>query len=155
MDAQPPGTQPPQRWLPRLHWELLLCGVSGHELVGSDAAQLRPRDAIFAREDSTGTRWYRCLRCDSWLPLPKPEHPTRPFTPEHAEIELPLRGKALRDKIVLRLIAINRAFHFVVLAALGVLVLLFAADRATLPAARCRPMAICCHQSRSFRGDLT
>ena len=128
----PPGTQPPQRWRPRLHWELLLCGVSGHELVGTDTAQLRPQDAIFAREDSSATRWYRCLRCDSWLPLPAPEHPTRPFPLERAEIELPLRGKALRDKIVLRLIAINRALHFVVLAALGVLVLLFAADRATL-----------------------
>jgi uncharacterized membrane protein (DUF2068 family) len=45
---------------------------------------------------------------------------------------LPLRGKSLRDRIVLRLIAIDRAFHLVVLAALGVLVLLFAADRATL-----------------------
>ena len=33
---------------------------------------------------------------------------------------------------MLRLIAVNRAFHFVVLTALGVLVLLFAADRATL-----------------------
>jgi uncharacterized membrane protein (DUF2068 family) len=43
-----------------------------------------------------------------------------------------LRGKPLRDKVVLRLIALDRAFHFVVLVALGVLVLLFAADRATL-----------------------
>ena len=106
--------------------------MSGHELVGTDAAQLRPHDAIVAREDASGTRWYRCLRCDSWLALGKPEHSTRTFCPERAEIELPLRGKSLRDKIVLRLIAIDRAFHLVVLAALGALVLLFAADRATL-----------------------
>ena len=132
MGEQPPGTQPPRRWRPRLHWELLLCGVSGHELVGTDAAQLRPQDAIFAREDAGGTRWYRCLRCDSWLALGKPEHPTRPFPPERAEIELPLRGKPLRDKIVLRLIAIDSAFHFLVLGALGALVLVFAADRGTL-----------------------
>src|SRR6202035_5818232 len=79
-----------------------------------------------------GTRWYRCLRCDSWLQLVAPEYPGRPFPPERAEIELPLRGKRLRDKIVLRLIAIDRAFHLVVLVALGVLVLLFAAGRATL-----------------------
>ena len=128
----PPGTQPPRRWRPRLHWELLLCGVRGHEIVGTDAAEVRPEDAILVREDSHGTRWYRCLRCDSWLPLGKPEHPTRRFPPDRSELELPLRGRPLRDKIVLRAIAIDRAFHLVVLTALGVLVLLFSADRATL-----------------------
>src|SRR5207302_4477504 len=91
---QPPGTQPPRRFRPRLHWELLLCGVSGHELVGTDAAELRPQDAIFARE-LDGWRWYRCLRCGSWLPLSPPERPTRRFPPDRDEIELPLRGKAL------------------------------------------------------------
>jgi uncharacterized membrane protein (DUF2068 family) len=106
--------------------------MRGHELVGTDAAELRPTDAILARQDSTGTRWYRCLRCDSWLALPPPDDPTRRFPPDRSEIELPLRGKPLRDKIVLRLIAVDRAFHLVVLTALGVLVLLFAADRATL-----------------------
>jgi uncharacterized membrane protein (DUF2068 family) len=134
MAEHPPGSHPPQRWRPPLHWELLACGVRGHELVGADAAELRPQDAIFAREDATGTRWYRCLRCDSWLALPPPEHPARRYPPERSEIELPLRGKPLRDKIVLRLIAIDRAFHFVVLAALGALVLVFATDRATLRA---------------------
>jgi uncharacterized membrane protein (DUF2068 family) len=110
----------------------LLCGTRGHELVGTDAAEVRPEDATLVREDAHGTRWHRCLSCDSWLALPRPEHPSRRFSAERSEIELPLRGKALRDKIVLRLIAINRAFHLVVLAALGVLVLLFSADRATL-----------------------
>jgi uncharacterized membrane protein (DUF2068 family) len=128
----PPGTQPPQRFRPRLHWELLLCGVRGHELVGTGAAELRPKDAIFVREDAAGTRWYRCLRCDSWLALPPPEHPTRRHPPERDEIELPLRGKPLRDMIVLRVISVNRAFHFLVLGALGALVLVFSANRGTL-----------------------
>lgn len=132
MIEPPPGTQPPRRFRPRLHWELLLCSVSGHELVGTDAAELRPQDAIFAREDSAGTRWCRCLRCDSWLALAPPAPPTRRCPPEREEIELPRRGKPLRDRIVLRLIAVDRAFHFLVLSGLGVLVLLFAADRATL-----------------------
>jgi uncharacterized membrane protein (DUF2068 family) len=110
----------------------LLCGVRGHELVGADASELRPQDAIFAREDPADNRWYRCLRCDSWLPLPPSEHPTRRHPPERDEIELPLRGKPLRDMIVLRLIAINRAFHFLVLGALGTLVLVFSANRGTL-----------------------
>ena len=45
---------------------------------------------------------------------------------------MPLRGKALRDKVVLRLIAVDRAFHFLVLGLLGVAVLLFASNRLTL-----------------------
>ncbi len=132
MVQQPPGTQPPRRWRPRLHWELVICAVRGHGLVGTEAAELRRKDGILAREDSTGTRWYRCLRCDSWLALPAPASPASRFPPEQDEIELPLRGKPLRDKIVLRLIAIDRAFHLVVLSGLGVLVLVFAADRGAL-----------------------
>jgi uncharacterized membrane protein (DUF2068 family) len=130
--AGPPGTQPPRRLRPRLHWELLWCSLRGHELVGTDAAALRPEDAILVREDASGTRWHRCLRCDSWLPLQRPEQPARPVPPARSQIELPLRGRPLRDRVVLRLIAIDRAFHLVVLVALGVLVLLFSADRATL-----------------------
>ena len=132
MEPQPPGTQPPRRWRPRLHWELLLCALRGHELAGTDAAELRAQDEIFARQDAAGARWYRCLRCDSWLALGAPEHPRRRFPPERSEIELPLRGRPLRDKVVLRLIAVDRALHFVALGALGTLVLVFAADRATL-----------------------
>jgi uncharacterized membrane protein (DUF2068 family) len=123
---RPPGTQKPSRFRPRFHWELLACGVAGHELIGTDAAQLRPEDAVVAREQN-GVRWYRCVRCDSWIPLPPPAQPARETLPPRAEIELPLRGKALRDRIVLRLIAIDRAFHFVVLAVLSIAVFLFAA----------------------------
>ena len=55
-----------------------------------------------------------------------PASPTRETPPARDEVELPLRGKALRDRIVLRIIAIDRAFHFIVLAALAVAVFLFA-----------------------------
>ena len=122
----PPGTQKPRRFRPRFHWELLVCGVEGHELIGTDAARLRPEDAVVAREVH-GVRWYRCVRCDSWVPLAPPSSPTREIPAPREQIELPLRGKALRDRIVLRIIAIDRAIHFVVLAALAVAVFLFAA----------------------------
>lgn len=122
---RPPGTVRPRRFRPRFHWELLVCGLRGHELVGTDAARLRPEDALLA-EERDGVRWYRCLRCDSWLPLPPPERPARELPPTRAEIELPPRGKPLRDKIVLRVIAVDRAIHFVVLGALAVAVFLFA-----------------------------
>ncbi len=122
---RPPGTQKPRPFRPRFHWELLVCGVRGHELIGTDAARLRPEDAIVAREEH-GVRWYRCVRCDSWLPLALPARPKRDLPPTREEIELPLRGKALRDKVVLRIIAIDRAIHFVVLGVLSAAVFLFA-----------------------------
>jgi uncharacterized membrane protein (DUF2068 family) len=127
----PPGTQRPRLFRPRFHWELLVCGTSGHELIGTDAARLRPEDRLFARE-LDGLRWYRCVRCDSWLPLPLPDPPNVEVPPSRDEIELPLRGKALRDKVVLRIIAVDRAIHFVVLAALAVAVALFASHRLRL-----------------------
>ncbi len=130
--SKPPGTEKPRRFRPKLHWELIVCGSSGHELIGIGAADLRPEDALVAREGPDGLRWHRCVRCDSWLLLERPSDPTRPHPPDRDEIELPLRGKALRDKVVLRLIAIDRAFHFVVLAALAVVILLFAANAAHL-----------------------
>jgi uncharacterized membrane protein (DUF2068 family) len=126
-----PGTVKPKRFRPKLHYELLVCGVSGHELVGTDAASLRPQDHVLA-VDAEGVRWHRCLRCDSWLPLPEPETPTRETIPSRDELALPLRGRPLRDKIVLRVIAIDRALHFVVLGLLGLAILLFAARRSEL-----------------------
>jgi uncharacterized membrane protein (DUF2068 family) len=125
MESRPPGTQRPRRYLPRFHWELLACGVRGHALLGTDVAEVRPTDAVVVFEQD-GLRWHRCVRCDSWLPLPTPAATSRQTLPPRDEIELPLRGKALRDKIVLRVIAIDRALHFAGLAGLAVLLLIFA-----------------------------
>src|SRR3954465_6288528 len=127
-----PGTVKPKRFRPKFHWELIVCGVRGHELVGTDAAELRPQDQVLA-VDAEGVRWHRCLRCDSWLPPPEPEHPTRDTLPDRDELELPLRGRPLRDKIVLRAIAIDRGLHFVVLGLLGLAILLFASQQTQLP----------------------
>jgi uncharacterized membrane protein (DUF2068 family) len=127
----PPGTGQPRRFRPRFHWELLACGVGGHELLGTDVARLRPEDAVVAREER-GIRWYRCVRCDSWLPLPPPAAPIRESMPPRDAIELPLRGRPLRDKVVLRIIAIDRAIHFVVLAVLSAAVFLFASHQVRL-----------------------
>jgi len=127
---RPPGTHQPRK---RRHidWELVTCGWGGHHLVGTDAAELRDDDWVFAREQPP-IRWYRCLRCDSWLPLEPPEHPARPHPPDRDEIERPLRGKALRDKVVLRLIAVDRAFHFIILVLLGIGVIAFAGNESSL-----------------------
>src|SRR5512135_101148 len=127
----PPGTEPPRQSRPKLRYELLGCGLHGHELVGTDVVELRGQDGLFAR-DGGGVRWFRCLRCDSWLPLPPPDQPARRFTPNRDQIALPLRGRPLRDRFVLRAIAVDRVLHFLVLAALAAAVLLFAAHRSGL-----------------------
>src|SRR5947209_19445424 len=105
---RPPGTHPGPRPRRRVDWELIYCGWNGQALVGTDAETLRPEDSAIAREES-GFRWHRCLRCDCWVALPKPEAAARPHPPERDEIVIPARGKALRDHVVLRLIAIDRA----------------------------------------------
>ena len=123
-----------RRFRPRFHYELIGCGLRGHELVGTQAARLRPGDGLLARESADGLRWYRCLRCDSWLALTPPEHPVRKHPPARDEIMPPLRGKPLRDRYILRLIAVDRMLHFLVLSALAAAVFLFASDRAALDA---------------------
>ncbi len=100
-------------------------------LLGTDVEQIRPVDSLFVRELG-GMRWYRCLRCDAWLPLPPPTKTKRQHLPDKDEIELPLRGRALRDKFVLRLIAIDRAIHFLVLGVLAALAFTLASHRTQL-----------------------
>ena len=129
--TRPPGIEKPKRFRTAFHYELISCGLRGHELIGLDAARVRPEDAALVREEG-GLRWHRCLRCDSWLPLAPPAAPTRDHPPDRDQIELPLRGRPLRDKFVLRLIAIDRGLHFVILGFLSVAVFLFAANRSSL-----------------------
>jgi len=121
-----PGVEKPKRFRPVFHYELLVCGMRGHQLVGTDVAEICPKDSIVVRE-SDGVRWHRCLRCDSWLPLLPPKDAARRHLPPLAQIPVPVRGRPLRDKIVLRAIAIDRAIHFVLLASLGLLVFFLAA----------------------------
>jgi uncharacterized membrane protein (DUF2068 family) len=126
----PPGTQRPRRRR-QLDWELITCGIKGHVLVGRDIA-LPEEDQALVAHDQDGIRWHRCLRCDTWIALSRSPDEADPRMVTRDEIELPLRGKPLHDRIILRLIALDRVLHFVVLGLLGVAVLLFAADRAHL-----------------------
>jgi uncharacterized membrane protein (DUF2068 family) len=128
-----PGTERPRRYLPKLRYELIGCGLHGHELLGTDAAELYPEDDLFARE-AGGLRWYRCLRCDSWVALSPPGKPVKRYPPRRAEVTLPLRGKPLRDRYVLRLIALDRLIHFLALSAIAAALFLFASNKAALNA---------------------
>jgi uncharacterized membrane protein (DUF2068 family) len=127
---RPPGTAPARRWH-QIDWELVVCGLRGHEVLATEVAELRPQDELLAR-DAGGVRWHRCLRCDSWVALPIPAAPAVEHLPDRAAIEVPLRGKALRDKVVLRLIAVDRVLHFVILVALGIGVVAIAGNEASV-----------------------
>ena len=130
MDA-PPGARPGPRRRSQIDWELMACGWSGHTLVGTDAEQVREQDGHLVREAAAASpvRWHRCLRCDTWVGLEPPAAPTVPTPPSRDEINVPRRGKALRDTVVLRLIAIDRAVHFLILGLLGLAVLVIANHR--------------------------
>ncbi len=127
-----PGPRGPRAFHPRLRYELIECGLRGHELLGTDVADIRREDRLVVQQGAGGLRWYRCLRCDSWLPLPPPDHPGRQHLPPRDQVTLPVRGKALRDKYVLRLIALDRFVHFVVLGLLAGAVLIFRRNEAAL-----------------------
>jgi len=126
----PPGAVRTTSWRPTFHYELIGCGLRGHELLGTDVARIRPEDELVVREPGDGLRWHRCLRCDSWVPLPPPAAPSSEHLADRSEIQLPLRGRPLRDHYLLRLIALDRLVHFLVLGSLAVVVFLFVAKRA-------------------------
>jgi uncharacterized membrane protein (DUF2068 family) len=118
----------PGRRQSKIDWELISCAFQGHALLGTDAAEVRPEDHALVREAS-GLRWHRCLRCDAWLPLGPPAQPARPSVPALDEVEIPLRGRPLRDRYVLRLIAVERAFHVLVFALLAIAIFIFIPHR--------------------------
>jgi uncharacterized membrane protein (DUF2068 family) len=134
----PPSVMTSGRGEPRRsgRWELISCARGGHVLVGTDAAELRPEDALVAMAGPTGlgpdVRWHRCLRCDTWIPRSRPNDPSRRYPPDRDEIILPLRGRPLRDRYVLRLIAVDRLVHVLLLATVGVLLLVVAGNQADL-----------------------
>ena len=129
----PPGAEATRRLRPRLRYELVGCGLHGHELVATDLATLPDDYGLVVIDDAEhDLRWHRCLRCDSWLPLPLPVTPSRRQPPALEDIEVPLRGRPLRDRFVLRLIAVDRVAHFVVLGVLALVILLFAQHKSAL-----------------------
>jgi uncharacterized membrane protein (DUF2068 family) len=103
----------PRKW----HTETWVCSVRGHVTPAAQAAELRPEDRELGVDLENGRRLSRCLRCDAWLEgfRPGPEEEAAYGTlPALHELDLPRRGRPLRDAVIIRLIAIDRAFHSVV-----------------------------------------
>lgn len=96
--------------------ETFACSFKGHTVPAAEVARLRPEDEGLGMELQSGERLVRCVRCDAWIRMPCPRAAARDVLPPLIEIEVPRRGRALRDVIVLRLIAVDRALHSLVFA---------------------------------------
>ena len=105
----------------RLNHETWVCSVKGHVTPAATVAQLGPEDAGLGIDVHPRWRISRCLRCDVWVGGPPPDPAERERLPPHQELDLPRRGKELRQAIILRLISIERGIHSVIFALIAVL----------------------------------
>ncbi|MGH2596296.1 MAG: DUF2127 domain-containing protein [Actinomycetota bacterium] len=118
------------RWRERVrqpywHPETFVCSRRGHVVPAAQVALLRPEDAGVGLDLPDGRRLVRCLRCDSWREVPPPDDPAHPTLPPLAEIRMPRRGEALREALILRVIAIDRMIHVVLFGLLFAVALSF------------------------------
>jgi uncharacterized membrane protein (DUF2068 family) len=127
----------PRGWWWR-HPETLVCGVRGHVVPASWARNLGTEWAHLVTVTADGRRLGRCLRCDAWVAAPLDASPADEFpvlTREH----VPRRGRALRDAIVLRCIAVERGVHSV---AFGLVAIGLFALRVDLPGLQAQARSI-------------
>ncbi len=93
-----------------------------HVTPAADAAELAPEDRELGVDLPDGRRLSRCLRCDAWIEgfPPAVDEAAYETIPSLQELDLPRRGKPLRDAVIIRLIAIDRAFHSAVFTLLAI-----------------------------------
>jgi len=113
-----------RRWWWWRHPETLVCGVRQHVVPARWARKLEGELAPLVVTASDGRRLGRCLRCDAWLDAPVETTPAGELSTVPSDL-VPRRGRALRDAIIVRGIAVERAIHSVAfgLLAVGLLVL--------------------------------
>jgi uncharacterized membrane protein (DUF2068 family) len=91
--------------------ELLVCALRGHALAGAAIEPLDERHAAVVRATADGRRLVHCLRCGDWVVTDPPAPGAGVAVASVDELERPRQGKALRQAIVVRLIAIDRIVH--------------------------------------------
>jgi len=99
------------RWRPFPHfsWDLRACGRHGHATYAPDEPDLRDRLHVTT---AAGEAW-RCLRCGDFVAgAPRGSGPAD-------DAPIVLRGRALRDAFVLRLLAVERGLRGVLLIVLA------------------------------------
>ena len=102
-----------------MNWDLQVCSWRGHETYAPDEPQLRER----LRAVTVAGETWRCLRCGTFVP-----GSPRRSGPADTAPEIP-RGRLLRDRIILRALAVDRGIRALVCLLLVFVVLRFAAYR--------------------------
>lgn len=108
-----------------MDWNLRACGWHGHATFSPNEPELRERLHVGT---PAGEAW-RCLRCGAYV-----VGPPVLSGPADSAPEVP-RGRLLRDRLIMRLLAVDRAFRAVMLVLLAILVVRFAAQRDNLQTA--------------------
>ena len=89
-------------WLPEgWHAETWVCSMRGHVCAPTVQDDRVAQDGLF-----------RCLGCDAWVSDAAVARPAE-------EARWPRRGKELHEAIVLRFVALDRAFHALILIPAG------------------------------------
>ena len=107
-----------------MDWNLSTCGRRGHETFAPDEPELRER----LRVDTPAGEAWRCLRCATYV-----VGPPRYSGPADNAPEVP-RGRLLRDKRIMRLLAAERVLRGLGLLTLAVLVFVFRKSKGDLRA---------------------
>lgn len=106
-------------WPLRLDWALRSCSWHGHETYAPDEDALRAR---LTATTAIGETW-RCLRCGNFVP-----GPPRRSGPADEAPEVP-HGKLLRDRVIMRILAVERLFRALVLLVVAYAVFRFRGSR--------------------------
>lgn len=91
--------------------ELFVCSWRGHFAPGTVVLPLDERHTAIGRETVDGRRFAKCLRCGDWILAGHPDRSTTITLDAITDLPRPRRGHALREAIILRVIAIDRAVH--------------------------------------------
>ena len=102
-----------------MDWNLRTCGARGHATYAPDEPDLARR---LRTDTPAGTAW-RCLRCGDFV-----LGPARGSGPAANAPEVP-RGKLLRDRTIMRALAVERVFRAVLLVFVVYLILRFRGTR--------------------------
>jgi uncharacterized membrane protein (DUF2068 family) len=100
--------------------ELLVCSWRGHVVPGAVVLPLDERHDLIARETVDGRRLVQCLRCGSWSIAAAPGPDAAVAVDDVEDLPRPRRGHALRQALVVRVIAVDRTVHAVAFAAVGI-----------------------------------
>ena len=93
-----------------MDFALRSCGLRGHATFAPDEPQLRDR----LRADTPAGEAWRCLRCETFV-----VGPPRAGGPADTAPEIP-RGRLLRDRLIMRLLAVERVIRAIIFSLLAI-----------------------------------